>query len=132
MVISIGSHGGRADDLSVWKDSVEEYSQISKALAVVPDKSDLTLGTIVEEEAEEEEDFDADYAAENTEDEIITSLAMVDPVRFGEKFAEAVAASGLDSNGLAAPVTDINFILSETSETYALRKLLAENDKYVP
>jgi hypothetical protein len=57
---------------------------------------------------------------------------MADPPRFAEKFAEAIAASGLDSNVLAAPVADKPFVRSETSDMYSFENLPAENDKDVP
>jgi hypothetical protein len=56
---------------------------------------------------------------------------MADPLRFAEKFAEAIAESGLDSNVLAAPVADRLFERSETSEWYAFENIPAENDKDV-
>jgi hypothetical protein len=49
------------------------------------------------------EGVDADVSKEHTEDEEVTALAMGDPLEFATKFAEAVAASGLDTDESTAP-----------------------------
>jgi hypothetical protein len=83
------------------------------------------------EEQEEEEGMDAEYAAEHTEDEVISALDMAEPVTFVARFAKAVSESGRDPVDLAAPRLEVGAVEADF-ETYAMGKLPDENDKDIP
>jgi hypothetical protein len=95
------------------------------------DEPAARLGPVEEEVAEEEEGVDVDCAAQQTEDEAVSALAMADPVTFAARFAEAVSASGLDTDDLEAPGLEADAVHKDF-EIYAMGNLPDENDHDIP
>jgi hypothetical protein len=86
-----------------------------------------TLGPVEEEVAEGAEGFDVDCAPEQTEDEAVSALVMADPVTFAASSAEAISASGLDTDDFEAPGLEADAVHAEF-EIYAMGNLPDEND----
>jgi fructose-specific phosphotransferase system component IIB len=76
------------------------------------------------------EGVDADVSKEHTEDEEVTALAMGDPLEFATKFAEAVAASGLDTDESTAPGP--GDAMDTGLEKWPMGELPEDNDQDVP
>jgi hypothetical protein len=82
-------------------------------------------------EKEAAEGVNADVATELTEDEAFTAIAMGDPLAFAIKVSEAVAASSLDTDELAAPRPGTT-TLDAGLEKCQRGELPDDNDQYVP